>query len=128
MSITQSIFEEITIESSDRQRVADITSGCTVIDYYEDVFSPTITAKIRVINTGNTIVSPNSKDSQKQSLYDGLPLRGGERVSIKIAPNSSSNIGLDFSTDPKKYLYVSSITDVISENNRESFKIGRAHV
>jgi len=123
MSITQSIFEEITIESADRRRVVDITSGSVMIDYYEDVFSPTITAKIRVVNTGGTIAPPDSKDTQKQSLYDGLPIRGGERVSIKIAPNSKTNPGLDFSTDPKKYLYVSSITDVISENNRESFTL-----
>lgn len=123
MSIKQSVFEEILIESTDRERVVDITSGSVMIDYYEDVFSPTVTAKIRVINTGNTVVSPNSRTSQKQSIYDGLPLRGGERVSIKIAPNSNNNIGLDFSTNSKKYLYVSSITDVISENNRESFTL-----
>jgi hypothetical protein len=123
MSIKQSIFEEITIESADRQRVVDITSGSVMIDYYEDIFSPTITAKIRVINAGNTIVGPDSKDGQKQSLYDGLPLRGGERVSIKIAGNRDGNPGLDFSTDPKTYLYVSSITDLISENNKESFTL-----
>jgi len=93
------------------------------IDYYEDVFSPTITAKIRVINTGNTVEAPNSKDALRQSIYNGLPLRGGERVAIKIAGNSNTNPGLDFSTDPKSYLYVSSITDIIAETNRESFTL-----
>jgi hypothetical protein len=101
MSIKQSIFEEILIESTDGQRTVDITSGSAMIDYYEDVFSPTITAKIRVINTGSTIVGADSKTAQKQSLYEGLPLRGGERVSIKIAPNSNKNPGLDFSTNSK---------------------------
>jgi hypothetical protein len=123
MSIKRSIFEKILIESNDRSRQVDITSGSVQIDYYEDVFSPTITAKIRVINTGNTVTSPNSKDSQRQSIYNGLPLRGGERVAIKIAGNSSFNPGLDFLTDPKTYLYVSSITDVISETNKESFTL-----
>ena len=123
MSIKQSVFEEIIIESNDKSRKVDITSGSVQIDYYEDVFSPVITAKIRVINTGNTVVSPNSKDSLKQSIYNGLPLRGGERVAIKIAGNSNTNPGLDFSTNPKSYLYVSSITDVISETNKESFTL-----
>lgn len=123
MSIKQSIFEEILIESNDGSRQVDITSGSIQIDYYEDVFSPTITAKIRVVNTGSTVVSPDSKDNQRQSIYNGLPLRGGERVSIKIAGNSSTNPGLDFSTDPKSYLYVSSISDVIAENNKESFTL-----
>ncbi len=123
MSIKQSIFEEIVIESNDRSRQVDITSGTIQINYYEDVFSPTITAKLRVVNTGNTVVSPNSKDATKQSIYNGLPLRGGERVSLKIAGNSDKNPGLDFSTDTKTYLYVSSITDVIVENNKESFTL-----
>jgi hypothetical protein len=123
MSIQSSIFEEIVIQSNDGSRRVDISSGSIQIDYYEDVFSPTITAKIRVINTGNTVQSPTSKDSQRQSIYNGLPLRGGERVAIKIAGNSNTNPGLDFSSDPKKYLYVSSISDVIVEDNKESFTL-----
>ena len=95
MSIKQSVFEEIIIESNDRSRRVDIALGSVMIDYYEDIFSPTITAKITVVNTGNTIAAPNTKDGQKQSIYNGLPLRGGERVSIKIAGNSSTNPGLD---------------------------------
>lgn len=123
MSIKQSIFEEILIESNDGLRQVDIAPGSIQIDYYEDVFSPIITAKIRVVNTGNTVTAPDSKDNQRQSIYNGLPLRGGERVSIKIAGNRDGNPGLDFSTDPKSYLYVSSISDVIAENNKESFTL-----
>jgi hypothetical protein len=123
MSIQRSLFEQILIESADRSRSVDITAGSVNIDYYEDVFSPTVTAKIRVINTGNTVVSPKSKDAQKQSIYNGLPLRGGERVALKIAGNSTTNPGLDFLTDNKDYLYVSSISDAVIENNRESFTL-----
>jgi hypothetical protein len=123
MSIQRSLFEQILIESADISRSVDITAGSVNIDYYEDVFSPTVTAKIRVINTGNTVVSPKSKDAQKQSIYNGLPLRGGERVALKIAGNSTTNPGLDFLTDNKDYLYVSSISDAVIENNRESFTL-----
>ena len=94
MSIQKSIYEELVLESSDRSRTIDISTGAISIDYYEDIFSPTITAKIKIINTGNTIVAEGG--TGKQSIYNGLPLRGGERVSMKIAGNSSTNPGLDF--------------------------------
>lgn len=123
MSIKESLFEEILIESNDQSRTVNITAGCIMVDYYEDIFSPTITAKIRVVNAGNTVEGKDSKDGQLQAVYTGLPLRGGERVSIKIAGNRDKNPGLDFSTDPKTYLYVSSISDVIAENNKESFTL-----
>lgn len=121
MSIKKSIYEELVLESSDRSRTIDISTGAISIDYYEDIFSPTITTKIKIINTGNTIVAESG--TVKQSIYNGLPLRGGERVSMKIAGNSSTNPGLDFSKRVEDYLYVSSITDVISETNQESFTL-----
>jgi len=121
MSIQKSIYEELVLESSDRSRTIDISTGAISIDYYEDIFSPTITAKIKIINTGNTIVAEGG--TGKQSIYNGLPLRGGERVSMKIAGNSSTNPGLDFTKRVADYLYVSSITDVISETNQESFTL-----
>jgi hypothetical protein len=126
MSIKKSIIEELTIESNDQKRSVDITSGAIAIEYYEDIFSPTITAKIKVVNTGNSISPPNSQgepDGKKKSIYNGLPLRGGERVSLKISGNSDKNPGLDFSKNQDDYFYVSSITDVISDNQRESFTL-----
>lgn len=120
-AIDKSIYEELTIESNNQSKTVDIRNGAISIDYYEDIFSPTITAKIRVVNTGNSIQASDSlgsADGSKQSIYNGLPLRGGERVSLKIKGNSDKNPGLNFTRDN---LYVSSITDVFSETNRESF-------
>jgi hypothetical protein len=105
-------YEEILIESNDQSNSVDLRLGVQSIDYYEDIFSPTITAKIVVTTTGNAV---NGK-----SIYNGLPLRGGERVSLKIKANTKTNPGLDFS-DPTQYLYVSSITNVVSNNQVESF-------
>ena len=65
-AIDASIYEEITIESTDGSKTVDIREG-TVVKYYEDIFSPTVTVKLSVVNTGNTIDS--------QSIYQGLPLR-----------------------------------------------------
>ena len=112
-AIDRSIYEQIFIESTDKSKTVDIRLGTVSVDYYEDIFSPTITAKLTVINTGDSI--------NNQSVYNGLPLRGGERVAIKIRGNSTSNPGLDFCTSPKDYLYVSSISNVISATKNESF-------
>ena len=126
-----SSFEELTLESNDQERTADLRSGVVSVDYYEDILSPTVTAKIRVINTGDSIspkdpIDPKKTDGAKQSIYNGLPLRGGERLVMKIIDqgktfNNEEKTGLDFSSDPKKYLFVSSITQVLQEEQRESF-------
>ena len=120
-----SLYEELILESNDRSRTADLKLGTISIDYYEDLFSPTITAKMRVVNTGDSIAAEGEKE--RQSIYNGLPLRGGERLSMKILDHGKTGLGedktgLDF-TDPDRNLIVSSITEVISESQRESFML-----
>ena len=126
MSVKKSIYEELILESNDQKRTVDIRTGTVSIDYYEDIFSPSITAKIQVGNTGDSVQAQDNEGNATgafQSIYNGLPLRGGERVSLKIAGNSVTNPGLDFATNQKDYLYVSSITNVISESQREFFEL-----
>ena len=125
------LYEQITVESNDQKRTVDLRLGAIAIDYYEDIFSPTITAKIRVIDTGDSMspkdpTDDSKTDGPKQSIYSGLPLRGGERVILKILDRGKSysgeeKKGIDFASDPSKYLYVSSISEVISETQRDSF-------
>ena len=126
MSVKKSIYEELILESNYQKRTVDIRTGTVSIDYYEDIFSPSITAKIQVGNTGDSIQAQDNEGNATgsfQSIYNGLPLRGGERVSLKIAGNSKTNPGLDFATDEKDYLYVSSISNVISESQKEFFEL-----
>jgi len=119
MSTKRSQYEQLLLESNNQSKSVDIRLGTYSIDYYEDIFSPTVTAKILVMDTGDSIVGENGL---KQSVYNGLPLRGGERLSLKIAGNSPTNQGLDFSK-PENYLYVSSISNVISQSQREIFQL-----
>lgn len=115
-----SIYEYVVIESADGSRSIDISAACATIQYFEDIYSPTITAKILVVNTGQSIVGKD--DKKLQSLYNGLPIRGGERVCFKISGNSQSNPGLAFlKEDSGDYLYVSSITNVIRTSTKETF-------
>ena len=116
-AIDASQYDIITIESIDGSKTVDIRLGTVGVSYYEDIFSPTITMKILVASTGGSSVGDSL-----QGLYSGLPLRGGERVAVKILGNSESNKGLDFSTKDE-YLYVSSISNVITEAQREVFTL-----
>ena len=113
MSATDSTqYEEILIESTvDKNKTIDLRQGVQSIDYYEDVFSPTITAKILVSTTGSVI--------DNTGVYLGLPLRGGERLSMKLQGNTDSNPGLDFSGNNS--LYVSGISNVIRDSKQETF-------
>ena len=116
-AIDPSKYEEIVIESADGSKTVDISAGVTQIRYYEDIFSPNITASIMVVNTGDTI---EGKDGKMTTIYDGLPLRGGERVVMKIAGNSDLNEGLDFSKS-SLYWHVKSVNNVLIDEQQESF-------
>ena len=70
-----------------------------------------------VVNTGNTI---EGKDGKMTTIYDGLPLRGGERVVMKIAGNTDLNEGLDFSKS-SLYWHVKSVNNVLINEQQESF-------
>jgi hypothetical protein len=118
MSTKRSEYEQFLLQSNNKKTV-DIRLGVSSFDYYEDIFSPTVTAKVLVANTGETVPG---QDGRFQSLYNGLPLRGGERLSIKIKPNSETNPTFDFS-QLESYFYVSSISNVISESQREFFTL-----
>ena len=120
MSRTESKFDELTIQSNDGKTSVDVINGIRAVDYYEDIFSPIITCKITIVTTGDAMPG---KDGKGQSIYNGLPLRGGERVAMKIAANSETNKALDFSTNAQDYLYVSSVSNVLMENQREAFQL-----
>ena len=114
-AIDKSLYEKFEIQSVDGSKTADIKAGVVIFNYYEDVFSPMITATLTVANTGNVV---EGDDGKLQSLYNGFPLRGGEKMSIKIAGNSAENKGLEFND-----LYVGSITNVIISAERELFTL-----
>ena len=118
-AIESAEYQEVIIESNDGTKSVDLRLGVTHFRYYEDLFSPTVTAKMIVANTGNTVAGP---DGKYESVYSGLPIRGGERISIKVKPNGSNPL-LDFASKVEDYLYVSSINNIIREGQRELFAL-----
>ena len=113
-AIKPSIYSEMLIQAS-YGRVADFRLGVASIDIYEDIFSPSMSAKVQIVNAGGAI-----RDSQGDSvsLYEGLKIRSGEAVQIKIRSNSGGNEDIDFTQDP---LYVRGIKDLIRGSSEEFF-------
>ena len=119
-AVDASIYEIFTIESSDQSKTVDIREGVVGFIYYENIKAASLTATAIVVNTGGTI---QGDDGKMQGMYNGLPLRGGERVKIKIAGNSKSNKGLDFSENPTQYFHVASISNVTIDAAKEIFTL-----
>jgi len=116
MSIKASIYSIATIESSDG-RTVDFRVGCAAIDYYEDLLCPALSLKIQVVNSSGAI--RDDKGAQT-SIYEGLKIRGGEKVTLRVEANSGTNLPIDFTARP---LYVRSITNVIRDAKREFFTL-----
>ena len=55
-AIDKSLYEKFEIENLSKTKTVDIKAGVISFNYYEDLFSPMITARIVVVNTGNTSV------------------------------------------------------------------------
>ena len=119
-AVDPSIFEIFTITSTDGKKSVDLRGGVVNFSYFEDVFSPMVTATVLIASTGNVM---DDEDGNKVSMYNGLPLRGGEKVSVKIPGNSSTNIDLEFTDKTENQFFVASISNVIIDAESESFTL-----
>ena len=102
----RSIYEIFTIRSNDGSKTIDLRGGIVSFSYFENVFSPMITAQVLITSTGNVITD---EDGDLTSIYNGLPLRGGEKVSFKIPSNSENNVDMEFTEENGNELYLSLI-------------------
>ena len=112
----KSLIEKFEITSNSGRR-ADIARGVISFSYHENVLSPMITAEVLIADTGNSI---QDEDGDMTSIYNGLPITGGERVDIKI-PSTGLGPGLEFTKKNRNQLYVTSITNVLIEAEKEGF-------
>ena len=100
-------YKVIEVTSNDGKNTVDLRLGVVSFEFFQNILSPVITAKMRVSLTGNVI--------NDQGVYNGLPLRGGEKVRVKIIEQVKNRSGIDLD------LYVTSISDVISSSQKETF-------
>jgi len=126
-AIDPAIYEEMEIsaETTDGSgKTIDLKLGVVKFNYYEDLFSPTITAQMLIVSAGGATKTNERGEGTDvlDTVYSGLPIRGGERVRIRIKPNSNTNIPLEFDT-PEKYFYVSNVARQFSDGSKEIFTL-----
>jgi site-specific DNA-cytosine methylase len=73
-AINKSIYETLTIESRDGKKTVDVRLGTVSVDYYEDIFSPTITATI--VGTYDYAQSGTLRPTIEDRLHIGKEVSG----------------------------------------------------
>jgi hypothetical protein len=116
-----STYEIFSIKKEGRPEVditgQDSTGPQTVLfNYYESIFSPSVTATIALVETGSSIPYDRKYDSQERlgTLSSALPLSGDVSVSFKIKTKYGD---LNFT---KKPLLFDKVINPGDESNRES--------
>ena len=115
----RSQYEIFEIRSNDGSKTVNVSNLVITFSYFENVLSPMITAQAVIVNTGDAVVD---EEEDITSIYNGLPLNGGEKVSIKI-PATAEGPGIEFTEENGNELYIASITNVLIDAERESFTI-----
>ena len=116
----QSEIKEFTIQAAkDEGRVVDIRGGLSSFSYYETILSNIVTSQFQVLDSGNTI----EKDGQRVSIIEGLPIRGGEKISWNILDPNKNPLKMELYLNKLMNLDQSSTTDMfdISCASKEFF-------
>ena len=127
-AINPAIYQEMEISAettTGEPKTIDLKLGVVKFNYYEDLFSPCLTAQLLIVSAGGAVQTDVKKGESGETIenvYSGLPIRGGERVKIKIKPNSEKNAALEFDT-PEKYFYVSNVSKQFSDGSKEIFTL-----
>ena len=97
-------YQSVTIASLDGRITIDLTNSILGIDYYEDILSPCITMTMQLINS--------------YSIFSGLPIRGGESVSMQIETASGT-----FVLEGESAMFVTKLAGLDAEKQSESFTL-----
>lgn len=100
-------IKEFKIESLDGTQIIDMTSSVASIKYNEDLWSPSTSISLVIVNT--------------QGWLTKLPIMGGERIYLIIEQESTGE-RLEF-TDTKNTHYIYKIFASSTEDTREVFSI-----
>lgn len=110
-----SVYSKFDITSNDGKTTISLIGGVIEFQYFEDIFSPIYTAKVRITSTGTVV-------DGARGVFNGLPIRGGEKVIIgfKTPIEKAMKSKQVFN---KLEMYVNGITNVITEKKQEVFDL-----
>ena len=96
-------FVEIQGSSGAKKKI-DLTGSVLFCDYFEDILSPCIMMTLQI--------------ASDYSIYNGLPIRGGERVELDIETGTGN-----FKLTGTKAMYVYKVSSIITDGSKEFFTL-----
>jgi hypothetical protein len=103
-ALTTLKFNSVSIQSSESNKKIDLTNSIVFCDYFEDILSPCVMMTIQV--------------AASYSIYNGLPIRGGERVDLDIETLSGN-----FKLTGDYAMYVYKVSGIVSDSAKEYFTL-----
>lgn len=103
-SITGLKYKRVEIQSLDGTKKIDLTNSIVFCDYFEDILSPCVTMTMQI--------------SATYSIYNGLPIRGGEKVLLDI-----DTVSGNFLLDGDYGMYVYKVSGIVADANKEYFTL-----
>lgn len=109
-------IKQFLIESYDGSSVIDVTQCVSSIQYYEDLFSPSIFISVVLVNTDGIL---STLTNTKSGMQPGI--KGGERVGLEIEqPATKKSIKLD---ETKNTYYIYKVHGSTTESTREALVV-----
>ena len=105
-------IKSVRIISNKSGEGVDISSGISLLMYFESILQDTLRVTIRFVDSGDST-------KEGKTVREGLPLVGQERVEIEFEDNNEVSIG----ADPKLVLYVNKITPIENDTSTELIQI-----
>lgn len=109
-------IKQFLIESYDGSSVIDVTQCVSSIQYYEDLFSPSIFISVLLVDTEGILTRLTNTN---KAMQPGI--KGGERVSLEIEqPATGQSIKLD---ETKNTYYIYKVYASTTESTREALVV-----
>ena len=112
LGITKLKVENLTIFPLNGKRPISLSNSTAEIDYFESILEPTITMSINLFSS--------------YSLFNEIPIRGGEKVEIELKVDSNTWIKdtpRTFLLEGDNAMYVYKVSDVSATKHRELLNI-----
>ena len=108
------LLQKVTVLAKKNKRTVSLLGGTVRVLYWESILGDTVRASVVVTDSGNTLTSQKTgqghgKRKKKVSAVEGLPITGGEQVSLKFTDNNGNTVNFGKGDDN---LYINSITPI----------------
>ena len=108
-------YNSFLIYSVDGSKKKDLKQGVVEFQYFEDIFSPIITANLTIVN------SAVKGAGGVEGVFNEIGIRGGERIEISIT--TPYEMVKKKAGDFKLTMYVNGVSNYVAEKQKEIFTL-----